>query len=59
MQDPDKRKHGAAVWFPLLLCCSSPNGVSHTLGNRGFAAFILHDEPDRFSDGMSYKEVRA
>ena len=37
------------------LCCSSPNGVSHTLGNRGFAAFILQDEPDRFSGGMFYK----
>ena len=39
------------------LCCSSPNGVSHTLGNRGFAAFILQDEPGRFSCGISYKKT--
>ena len=56
MQAPDKRKHGAAVWFPLpLLCCSSPNGVSRTLRNRISAAFILQDEPGRFSDGIAYK----
>ena len=56
MQDPDKRKRGAAVWFPLPLCCSSPNGVSRTLRNRISAAFILQDEPDRFSDGIAYKK---
>ena len=51
------RKRGAAVWFPLpLLCCSSPNGVSHTLRNRISAAFILQDEPGRFSDGIAYKD---
>ena len=41
-----------------MLVFSSSDGVSiHILEHKGLAAFILQDEPVRFSDGISYKKA--